>query len=149
MPRITEKIRVDIDHCEVLRPFYVRWRSTKGGINYWMFSIRQDYGLKTGLSGEYRPFSDDLSTARASKRYLQGEANETVTVYADQVSTQQIEGIKTMLLPVRVEWLFDVDGGRWVEVTPQAGSFAICRTDVDLHEIVITFDLQPINIPSN
>ena len=149
MARITEKIRIRVDRCEPSSPFYVAWANNRGGWDFWLFDVAQEWGGSVSRSSIYQPYFSNLSTATTNSRALITEARQSVTCFAENITTQEVDGLETLLYSPRVYWLKDKTNNLWQEVIPDVGSYNKYATDGDFHDLTIRFRLPNLNIPSN
>jgi len=108
MARVTEKLRVHIEHCTLTSPFYVGWVNNLGGVDFFMFSKAQAWGGNVNRGNEYEPYFQSLSVATATRRNLTTTTARRVQVYAEQITTQQVIGLESLLQSGRVYWLSDL-----------------------------------------
>jgi len=142
-------LRVHIDHCTLTSPFYVGWVNDLGGVDFFMFSKAQAWGGNVNRGNEYEPYFPSLSVTTATRRNLTTNAVRRVQVYAEQITTQQVIGLESLMQSGRVYWLSDVANNKWQEVIPMQSSYDLYETDGVLHSLTIDFELPRTNIQSN
>ena len=146
MARITEKLRINIDHCDYTSPFYVAWVNDRGGWDFWLFAKAQEWGGNVNREEDYEPYFPNLSTATTNTRTLLTTAQKAVTVFAENVTTQEIQGLETLIQSPRVYWY---DGTNWQEIRPNKSSYNLYATDGNMHSFSLSFNLARTNIPTN
>lgn len=102
----TRPYRIQIVHCPPApaRPYYLRWYSSQGNLEGWLFLGEADD--KVGVEGAVSLAREDGTTEAISK-----PLTETVTVRAGNLSTAQHRGLVTILSAPQV-YLQAPDGTR-------------------------------------
>ena len=54
---------VECKECVPQSPFYVRWLNRFGGLDYWMFELRQEFKRKQSSYEDFEPYITDYSQA--------------------------------------------------------------------------------------
>lgn len=151
MARVTEKKRVRIDHTCVDSPVYLNWLGTNGGRNYWLFKVKQTYGLTVTVNGEYQPYTPDIENAQGVIFETGRSAVPRVTM-GGQVRSEDKLAISKMLYSTNVlmlmnplTWETDTGGPRWQVVRPIPGTFKTIETDSHYENIEVTVELTEIN----
>lgn len=152
MGRVTEKKRIKIDHSCVSLPVYLSWLGISGGRNYWLFKLRQAYGVNTQSRGEFSPYTPDIENAQGTVFSTGIEVNPRLTVGA-VVDLEDAEGIETILYSNDVLRLMNPDtwqsvGPVWQVVRVVPGSFKLWDTDQSRVELEFSINLEPINTQS-
>lgn len=153
MGRVTEKKRIKIDHsCATDNPVYLNWLGGAGGRNYWLFKLRQQYGLNVNVLGTFSPYLKDIENAQGTTYDTGREAFPRLTVGA-VVDREDAEGIQTVLYSPNVLMLMNpdtwqVEGVKWQIVRVVPGSFKLWETDQTRVELEFTIELVEINVQS-
>lgn len=148
MARVTEKLRIQIDHCTPSSPFYVAWVNDRGGWDFWLFDRAQKWGGSTQREQIYEPYFPSLSATTSNARAVITRHAKNVTVYAEQLTQQEADGLETLRHSPRVYWLDDLMAN-WMEIIPNGSSYTKYETDGKLFKVSIDFTLPRTNIPTN
>lgn len=147
MAQISEKKRIIIDRSGCLNPFYVVWINPLGGIDQWLFSIRQINGQEINTEDTFSPNYDGIETAKATLRQLRKSVTPSITAFAGELTEDEVRGLMTLRQSIAA-WWYRSDG-KYEEIIPDAGSFEEYDNYGSLHEFEIKFNLQPKFIQAN
>jgi hypothetical protein len=143
--RVTEKKRIKIYSGQTCNPVYLCWLNAYGGFSYWLFTGWQQMIINVKEAGILERYIENISTATTREDYLKKTCNESMILGADNLTDNDIEGIKGLLKSVRVQVLVD-NTPTWMTVLVKAESFKIKRTDSNKHsvELEIAYPSQTI-----
>ena len=144
--RITEIIPVKIDAKCYDNPIYLVWVCSNGGRGHWLFQKRQQKGVRTSVVEEFKPFVEDIETARSNAEYLAKESTPFINLGANNVDTEDMLGIQSLLEAPKVEMLmnpttWETEGVKWQTVRLEAGSYNTIETSNNKHNIEFTINL--------
>lgn len=118
--RVTEKQRVKYVSCSLEHPFQLAWINSLGGIDTWVFNRHQEYALDAKDMDEFMPVINYLQLQKGRQKVLQKEAMISVKVGYEQLTKQEVVGIKEVLISPFVLY---VDGSNQVQVIVKDGTF--------------------------
>lgn len=157
--RITEKKRIQVSCDYGKNPFYVRWlapglrvgksNAPGNGWGHWLFQINQSFGTRTQDKDEFAEVFTDPETQTAVNRVLSKTARDRATLYAEQLTLDQVQGLETLLKSPKVEWLYDVTNTLWTEIRVRPGSFNTYESEDELHAISFQIEFNEEVIQSN
>lgn len=150
MGRVTEKLRVKIDHGCTEQPIYLNWLGTSGGRNYWLFRTRQAYGLNTAVTGTFKPYLPDIENAQGTTYDTGRDASPRLTLGAS-LDIEDARGLDTLLYSPNVLMLanpetWESEGPKWQVVRVVPGSYKLRETDQTRAEVELTIELCEIFI---
>lgn len=148
--RITEKKRIKIYNGCTNNPFYISWLNSKGSWNYWLFTRKQTYNIDVKGGDTFETYITNLETAETVIDTFDKSAAQSVVVGADNLSINDINGLKGMLHSVKVQWLtnpetWQADGCKWLTVLVKDGTWKIYETDKNKSSIEFEILLPQIN----
>lgn len=130
--RVTEKQRVNYEDCVPDQPFQLAWLNSLGGIDTWVFTKHQEYTIDAKDMDKFEPVINYLQTANARQRVLKKEGFMLVKLGYEQLTQQQVIGIKELLISPLVKW---INGTNEVVVIVDEGSFGIYDTGESKHDL--------------
>jgi hypothetical protein len=131
-------------------PTALKWLNTLGTWETWVFEGRTPYNIETdSQGGEYGIYQADISTAAETRRYLSKNAFKTVSVFADNLTLDQVRAISEIYYsPHVIMFVGELVAGAtfddWQGATIDTGSFAVEDTYNSKHKI--SFDIKMIDI---
>lgn len=123
--------------CTPDQPFYVRWINMQGGVDYWMFSRRQEFEESVKQVSSYEVVVD--SVARTNSRAYSVTTENRVTVGADDIPPEDYNVLKRLPFSPSIEW-YNESLAKWIALSP-AKFTGKMRTRDKRHSIEATFDL--------
>jgi len=123
--RVTEKQRVNYVSCTPEEPMQLAWLNSLGGVDSWVFQRHQEYTLEASDMDKFEPVIRYLQTANARQRVLKKDAYMMVKLGYEQLSQQEVIGIKELLISPLVKW---INGSNEIVVTVKEGSFQLYDT---------------------
>jgi hypothetical protein len=123
--RVTEILTVDYVDCTPEQPFQLAWLNSLGGVDTWVFQRHQEYKLDAKDMDEFMPVINYLQVSNGRQRVLKKDAYMMVRLGYEQLSKQQVVGIKELLISPCVKW---IDGTNETVVVVKDGSFDIYDT---------------------
>jgi hypothetical protein len=129
---VTEVKTVDYVNCTPENPFQLMWLNSLGGTDTWVFSKRQEHTLSTEDMDEFEPVINYLQVANSRQQILRKDAYDSVKLGYEQLSTQQVNGIKEVLKSQYVVW---VNGTNQIVVVVRSGSFKLHSSDSVKHSL--------------
>ena len=122
---VTEILRCDYVSCTPENPFQLAWINSLGGIDTWVFSHHQEFGLEVSDMDEFEPVINYLQLANGIQRVLGKDAYGTVKLGYEGLTKQQVVGIKELLISPLVIW---VAGTSETVVVVKDGTFKLFDT---------------------
>lgn len=132
-----------VEDCTPPSPFYVRWVNALGGVDYWMFSKRQEFTPSVSSTSTYAQYNADPATAITNHRAYAIATKNSVTVGAEGVQVIYWDMLKGLPFSPLIEW-YNEKLRKWIGITVAKYEGKIV-TDTNTHTIEITFDLPTIN----
>lgn len=129
---VTEVKRVDYVDCTPEQPFQLAWLNSLGGVDTWVFQRHQEYTLDAKDMDMFEPIINYLQIANARQRILKKDAYMMVKLGYEQLTQQQVIGIKELLISPCVKW---IDGQNEIVVVVKEGSFALYDSGESKHNL--------------
>lgn len=153
MARITEKLRINLDYCENIKnPFYVCWLNSLGGLDYWLFDVKQTVGFNVEDLVTFVPDIESIDVQKSVKSQLRKKSTPYIVCEAANLTTQEWVGLQSLAESLYVLWLKEDDGAgnyTWQEVIPEAGNQERINSSDSGHNFRIRFEMQQKFLPSN
>lgn len=130
--------------CIPESPFYVRWINQFGGVDYFMFSRRQEYEQTVKQVSSYEVVVDNILSARANSRAYALTVENRVTVGADGVPADIYKALRLLPFSPVIEW-WNEELSKWIALSPSKFTGKM-RTSDSTHSIEATFDLPRLNL---
>lgn len=144
--RLTELKVIDVKSvCD--NPVYLKWINPLGGYDQWLFDRKQVYDLKTEASDLFTNVIDNWETAEEVHEYIRKTGAQAVTLGANNLTTQQVDGIKWIYTSPKV-YEMQTDNSR-LTVLVAPGTFKIKDTSKDRHDIEFTILYPELNVQNN
>lgn len=137
LDEVTERILIDVKYCQD-RPLYLCWLNTLGGWDYWMFQHNQMEELTTSDSERFRPHVTDVALINSRDDYYSRKAVKRLTIGADNLTRQQMVGLKDLLTSLKV-YEMQQDGTR-TTVLVLDGSFDMDETRNDRFSVELEIE---------
>ena len=127
-------------------PTAIKWLNSLGAWECWVFEGRTPRTIDTAGSGEYGIFPATLSTATETRRYFSKDRRQSLSVSADNLTTNQVIAISEIATsPNVVLFVGALTAGTsfedWHGVTVDAGSFDFYDDYNQKHKIAFTVNL--------
>ena len=123
--------------CIPNSPFYVRWLNRFGGIDYWMFEIRQELNRKQDSYGDFEPYITDYSQASGTNYAFTKTVSECIIVVAQGLNQNEWNELSRIAYSPFIQW-FDERTQSWMDIlTDKANNSRF--TDTLMNEIEYTF----------
>ena len=122
---VTEIKRVDYVSCTPENPMQLVWLNSLGGTDSWVFSRRQEYTLNVSNMDEFEPIINYLQLVNGVQRVLKKDAYVNIKLGYEQLSSQQVTGIKELLIS---PYVVVVDGATEIVVVVKDGTFKLRDT---------------------
>lgn len=150
----TEELTIKLKKCNYTVSLYLRWLNSKGGYSYWLFERKYSKGLKTKNSGSIKPFNSDLFNKSRIISLLSKQASEQIVCGADNLTDDDISGLKELLTSPRVDLLINpntwaIDGAKWQEVIVDDGSFTISREGNTTRQLEVSINVNELIIQNS
>jgi len=123
--RVTEILTVDYVDCTPEQPMQLAWLNSLGGVDTWVFQRHQEYKLDVKDMDEFEPVINYLQISNGRQRVLKKDAYVMVKLGYEQLTKQQVIGIKELLISPCVKW---VAGTNETVVVVKDGSFDVFDT---------------------
>ena len=130
--RVTEIKRVDYVDCTPEQPMQLAWLNSLGGVDTWVFQRRQEYKLDAKDMDMFEPIINYLQVANGRQRVLKKEAYMMVKLGYEQLTQQQVIGIKELLIS---QYVVLVNGSSEIAVVVKEGSFELYDTGESKHAL--------------
>lgn len=130
--------------CTPNNPFYVKWVNKKGGVDFWMFQINQEYKLNLSSVEKQRVFFNDNNTATGSHKVYKKSADYQITAGADNLTAEQYNALSMIPFSPDIQWYCE-DLGKWVDLTIDK-SETVHETNTPRKEIELTFSLPELQL---
>ena len=146
---VVDEKYIDFESCIPEQPVYLSWLNQYGGMDYWMFGGSQDEGLE--VEGEfYDRYVDDLADDIAIQSTIQKRGLETMIMGADNLTSQQIDGLKWLLLSPFVQMHVSGTSGTvvWKTVVVRPDSWMLKRNKEKLFSLQFEIELPRLFVQS-
>ena len=130
--RVTEILTVDYVDCTPEQPMQLAWLNSLGGVDTWVFQRHQEYKLDVKDMDEFEPVINYLQISNGRQRVLKKDAYVMVKLGYEQLTKQQVIGIKELLISPLVKW---IDGTNETVVVVKEGSFELFDTGESKHDL--------------
>lgn len=130
--RVTEKQRVDYVACTPENPMQLAWINSLGGVDTWVFQRHQEYTLDAKDMDTFEPIINYLQVANGRQRVLKKDAYMMVKLGYEQLTQQQVIGIKELLISQLVKL---IDGTNETVIVVKEGSFNLYDTGESKHAL--------------
>lgn len=141
---ITKHITVSLSTACPLSPVYLKWIGKHGGWNYYMFGFNQEVSLNVQNMQLVKRRPTNYLTASSMEDVVSKVANRKVTVYADNVPVNDINGIESIYDSPKVMVL--QPSGLWQTVIVNTASYKLFDTQFDQFALRFTFDMATKNV---
>lgn len=130
---VSEQIIIEVDHTCYTTPEYLRWLNPFGGFDYWLFHSAQDIHDTITNEQTFETFIEDLSTVDSRQETMSKDSQEEITLAAENLSIDKIQGIRHLLASPKVYRFIEYDSEtnipKWQVVGIKTGTFLIEKTD--------------------
>lgn len=132
-------------------PVYIRWENLLGGWDYWLFEWSQDSKLNTTNGQQLKNNVSDLATATEVFQYYKKEGREILTLFAENINTNEMQTLRKIALSPKVEVLEEpsVSPLVWHTVLIDQTDIGIYPTENKLHTLTVNIRLLEIQTQSN
>lgn len=125
--------------CPPRNPFYVRWVNDLGGIDCWMFGIKQEYSTSLESTTTFEPYVRHTESVRENIIPIDAEISEKVIVGSEGLSENEYRQISKIISSPFVEW-YDDKREKWMRIFSDKGNISFYTESVK-HEIELKFIL--------
>jgi hypothetical protein len=145
--QITEARRLRLDHspCNGLPYEYLKWIGPTGGWMYYMFTKNQLHEMATKNPVITEKYIFDYATADSTQQQISIDAQKAITLGVNDVSTDEAEGLSTILYSPKVYRLVNKDLNTWQSVIVDTKSQKMYQTYGGLGDFEIKILLPEIN----
>jgi hypothetical protein len=120
---VTEVKRIKVDNTCYKNPYYLVWKNTLGGWDHWLFYNTQTENLITNDLGSFTNEAFvDLSFSEGQTKSLGKNADNSIVLGADNLTTNQREAIKDLLISPSI-YKVETDGSKKI-VRIKPGTFS-------------------------
>lgn len=132
-------------------PVYIRWKNILGGWDSWLFEWSQNSSLNVNQGQEYRTSVSDLTTATEVLQYYKKEGRNILTLFAEQLSNNEVETIRKIALSPKVEMLEAAGASPlvWFTVLVDSADIGTYETENNLSSISFNIRLLELQTISN
>lgn len=141
MTVVTEKIRVKINQNCIDSPFSVRFSNDLGGYDYYTFKKRQTYSYDTKNVKTQKKFIEDWKNDTSIIQIIQKTVAEKIKVGVDNLTLDEVDGLKYLIRSARCEYLFDSTNNVWHTLILDEGDIEIKDTGEDIFALELEFML--------
>jgi hypothetical protein len=146
---LTQPITCRIDQNTPDRPVYLRWIGLSGSWEYYRFVYNQLITLDVAEPVTIKRFVVDWQNEDTIVDVISKNAGEKVTVWAENVSVDDIKGLQSIKYSPKVQILTS-DAGvmppTWQTVSVASGTFNEQETYLNAYSFSITIALPEINV---
>jgi hypothetical protein len=142
--QISEGKNVIVDQSCYKNPEYLRWYNAQGSFDYWLFYGDQEHSMITSEESTFERHIEDLETADARRQTLKKKIETQINLGAEQLSLEQMQGIKGILSSTKVYRYLGLDSNddpKWQVVLVNVGTFLVDKTDATKYEL--SFNIMP------
>lgn len=113
-------------------PVYLAWLNPLGGFDHWLFESSQDVSDVVTDLKQFEQWVEDIGEANARKQAFNKDIQEEVLCVAENLTTQQAEGLRYLGRSVQVLKFtgYEIDGTtpKWQVVNVKTGTFFVRNT---------------------
>lgn len=124
-------------------PFYLRWINRLGGVDYFMFALRQKISTSVKSTSSYTPVINDVAQAKFNQKVYAMTTESTVTIGAEGLTDAEFNALSAVPYSPLIEW-YDEARGKWIELSIHKSALDYARHDAT-HSIEFTLLLPMIN----
>lgn len=138
--RVTEIKTVKVVQCPPKNPIQLRWINIYGGWDTWVFGKKQVYSVDVKDGDFFQRVVDYLEEANSNEEVISKEAYQILTLGYEGLETEDVEGIRTILISPHVELIQgtpDTDTFVRLVVAVRPGTFKLTETDQTKHSLEI------------
>lgn len=144
--RVTEVKTIKIgDVCD--NPVYLRWANKYGGYSYWLFQHVQQESITSKIDATLNKYTEDISEQYTDQDIITISSGKDITVGADNLLTEDVEGLVGLKQSARVQMLVDIDNNIWQTVIIKPGTMQLPDTDAVMGDVRFTLQLADDNLP--
>lgn len=144
--RVTEVKTIKIgDVCD--NPVYLRWHNKYGGKSYWLFQHVQQESITSKIDATLNKYTEDISEQYTDQDIISISSGKDITVGADNLLTEDVEGLVGLKQSARVQMLVDIDNNIWQTVIIKPGTMQLPDTDAVMGDVRFTLQLADDNLP--
>lgn len=129
---VTEIKTIDYVDCTPEQPFQLAWINSICGVDTWVFQRHQEYTLDVKDMDIFEPIINYLQVANSRQKILKKDGYMMVKLGYEQLTQQQVIGIKELLISPYVVW---VNGSSEIVVVVKEGSFALYDSGESKHNL--------------
>ena len=100
--------------------YYLRWRNTLGGVDYWNFDSYKNETMTTQGVGIFAPYFETIEDARSTGEFTSKRASDTLNLQASALTVDEMEGLMDLLTSPSVQ-IYEDD--IWKTILIQPGTF--------------------------
>jgi hypothetical protein len=100
--------------------YYLRWRNTLGGVDYWNFDSYKNESMTTQGVGIFAPYFETIEAARSTGEFTSKRASDTLNLQASALTVDEMEGLMDLLTSPSVQIYEDEI---WKTILIQPGTF--------------------------
>jgi hypothetical protein len=100
--------------------YYLRWRNTLGGVDYWNFDSYKNESMTTQGVGIFAPYFETIEAARSTGEFTSKRASDTLNLQASALTADEMEGLMDLLTSPSVQIYEDEI---WKTILIQPGTF--------------------------
>ncbi|MDR3551216.1 MAG: hypothetical protein P4L31_07425 [Candidatus Babeliales bacterium] len=145
---LTQAITCRIDQQTTDRQIYIKWIGLTGCYQYYTFSYNQLKQLEVSNTVTVKNFIVDWQNTDTIADVISKNANEKMTVYAINVSVDDIKAIRGIKTSPQVMIYIGpvVSGYNWQQINTGDASYDEYETFIDEYAVTLTFALPALNI---
>ncbi|MDB5158467.1 MAG: hypothetical protein JWR50_3174, partial [Mucilaginibacter sp.] len=143
---LTQAIICRVDSNTPDRPVYLRWIGLTGSWNYYRFVYNQAVVLEVNNLVKIRNYVTDWANADTIEDVIAKNASRKMTIYAENVSTDDINALSGLKYSPKVQILSSINPIKWLTVDTGTGTYNELETMLDQYSFSLTFALPSINI---
>lgn len=138
----TRAAMVEECRCVPTSPFYLRWLNRFGGMDYWLFSVRQEYGTKQDSQELFNPHIADPDKAAGTDYAISKRITRSLVVGAEGLSLNECEELGLICMSPVVQYL---DDGAWFDCVVEKSDNDFFTSD-GTHAVEITLRLPSLQL---
>jgi hypothetical protein len=135
---VSEIKTINVEQCIPAEPLYLRWQVTPGGYDQWLFSINQKFDAEASSMENFQQVVNYLEEENTNVNVLKKNGNEVVTLGADNLTLDEVNGISTILTSPKVYVISGTPGSddfTRICVLVKTGTFSLYETADTRHRI--------------
>ena len=149
---VTEIKKINVVNCTPEQPVFLRWLNSLGGFDSWLFSKSQQVDVDVTQGDNFHQVVNYLEEENTNVNVIKKNGNLLMTLGADNLTLQQLQGIRSILGSPKVYWLQgqpQTNDFIRLTVLVKTGTFKLYDTEDTRHRIEFQIISPNLYLQSN